>query len=116
LETQEQSNPIIFGQDREKLRMALPQLARQRKKPFGGHGEKLGGIGRGVTAQKSFASRLQIPPQPLKVPVHHPLPTLCLIAAPQGRSAIGIAVEEIELVSELVNDKIMTCGGIACFA
>ena len=95
--------------------MVLTQFVWHRKELLRSNGEKLRRVGRGVAAQKRSASLLQSTTQSLKSPLHHPLPALRLIPGAQGWGPVGVAIEKIELVGELVDNQVMARGGVARF-
>ena len=85
----------------------------QQKETFGSDGEKLSVVSRGVGAQKSVAAGSQIVPQSRKLRGHDLPPAARLLAIAQDRRAIGVSVQEIQLMGKFMDDEIGAASTVA---
>ena len=93
-----------------KVWMMMFEPGGQQKESFGSDREKLSVVAGGVGAQKSFASGLQTGPQSRKLGGHNLPPAAGLLAITQDRGAIGVAVQEIQLMGKFMDDEIASAG------
>ena len=87
----------------------------EQKEAFGSDREELSVVRRGVGAQKSFAAGSQVVLQSRKLGGHDLPPAARLLAIAQDRSAIGVAIQEIQLMGKFMDDEIAPRRPVAHF-
>src|SRR5215831_12125461 len=84
------------------------------KECFYRYGEKLGWISRSIGIEQRWYTALVSSTERRKLGSHHVSPGCLLFARRQTWHSVNCVIFKVELVSKLVEDNVLTIGGISC--